>query len=168
MAYLPFPKTWPMYTSKDKLGDWFESYASIMELDVWLRTEAKAAEYDDESKEWTVTLSRDGFERSLHVKHVAWCAGHIALPSIPNFPGMKQFKGDIYHSSQHQDARALNPQGKKVVVVGTGNSGHDIAQDFYEQGADVTLLQRGPTYVITEAKGLPLLPENLSIDKENQ
>ena len=35
LAYLPFPDSWPIYTPKDKLGDWFESYASAMELNVW-------------------------------------------------------------------------------------------------------------------------------------
>ncbi|KAJ5747711.1 flavin-containing monooxygenase [Penicillium nucicola] len=168
MAYLPFPKTWPMYTSKDKLGDWLECYANIMELDIWLNVKVLGAVYDDVKSQWTVNIDSNGLTRELHPRHVVWCAGHIALPSVPLFSGMNQFQGQIYHSSQHQDAGALNCQGKKVIVVGTGNSGHDIAQDFYNHGAEVTMLQRSGTYVITEARGLPFLPENLGIDCEDQ
>lgn len=167
MAYLPFPKNWPKYCSKDKLADWFEAYATIMELNIWLKTHIQSAKYDEIKKRWTVTLVRDGVERQVHPRHIAWCAGHLGLPKIPNFPGQDLFKGRIYHGSQHQDAGLDSPRGKKVVVVGTGNSGHDIAQDFYEHGAEVTMLQRGGTYVLTDKKGLPLLPENINLENEN-
>ncbi|KAH8693807.1 flavin-containing monooxygenase [Talaromyces proteolyticus] len=164
MSYLPFPKNWPKYSSKDKLADWFEAYASIMELNVWLKTEIKVADYDETKKRWSVILVRDGVERQVHPRHIAWCAGHLGLPKIPNFPGEEKFKGTIYHGSQHYDAGQHSPKGKKVIIVGTGNSGHDIAQDFYTHGAHVTMLQRGGTYVLTEQKGLPLLPENMNIE----
>lgn len=168
LAHLPFPKTWPKYLPKDKLADWLESYSTIMELNVWTQTAVKSAEYDEAAGNWTVCLVRDGVERILRPRHIAWCAGHLGLPKIPSFPGQGDFKGTIYHASQHVDARELAPQGKKVVVVGTGNSGHDIAQDFYQQGAVVTMLQRGPTYVLTEEHGLPLIPENHGIDNDNR
>jgi cation diffusion facilitator CzcD-associated flavoprotein CzcO len=51
--------------------------------------------------------------------------------------------------------------GKKVVVVGTGNSGHDVAQNYYENGAQVTMLQRSGTYVISAKTGLFMLHEGL-------
>ncbi|RAL15797.1 flavin-containing monooxygenase [Aspergillus homomorphus CBS 101889] len=164
LAHLPFPKTWPKYLPKDKLADWLEAYATVMELNVWTYTEIRTAVYVEQSQQWTVCLIRNGVERILHPRHLAWCAGHLGLPKIPSFPGQAGFEGKIYHASQHIDARQLAPQGKTVVVVGTGNSGHDIAQDFYQQGASVTMLQRGPTYVLTEKNGLPLLPENHGID----
>lgn len=50
MAYLPFPKNWPEFTPKDKLGDWFEAYANIMELNVWVKTSVTGATYDDSKK----------------------------------------------------------------------------------------------------------------------
>lgn len=164
MAYLPFPKTWPKYTAKDKLADWLEAYASIMELNIWLNSEVKNAQYDESTMQWTVSLLWDGVERTLRPRHLVWCAGHLALPKIPTFPGQSTYKGIVYHASEHVDAGQQYPNGKSVVVVGTGNSGHDIAQDFYEHGARVTMLQRGGTYVLTEKHGLPLLPENIGVD----
>ncbi|BCR86265.1 putative flavin-binding monooxygenase [Aspergillus chevalieri] len=162
MAYLPFPKNWPQFTPKDKLGDWFEAYASIMELNVWLKTSIKSAEYDDSKSQWTVTLTRgDGSERVLYPRHIVWCTGHSGEPKVPTFVGQERFKGQFYHGSQHRDASESDMKGKKVVVVGTGNSGHDIAQNFYENGADTTMLQRSGTYVITVEKGVFMMHEGL-------
>jgi cation diffusion facilitator CzcD-associated flavoprotein CzcO len=164
MAYLPFPKNWPKYSSKDKLADWLEAYAKIMELNIWLSTKIQTAKYDDAKMGWTVHLTRAGNELVLRPKHIIWCGGLAGVPKMPNFPGQSQFNGMIYHASQHTDASQYNPAGKKVVVVGTGNSGHDISQDFCEHGAEVTMVQRRGTYVLTAEKGLPLLPESLGLE----
>lgn len=160
MAYLPFPKNWPQFTPKDKLGDWFEAYASLMELNVWTNTSVVSAAYDDNTSIWTVTVRKpDGFERTLHPKHVVFATGHSGEPKVPTFLGQEKFRGTVYHGSQHRDAAEYDVRGKKVIVVGTGNSGHDIAENFYENGADVTMLQRRGTYVISVDKGVFMLHE---------
>ncbi|KAL4899566.1 hypothetical protein BDW74DRAFT_189041 [Aspergillus multicolor] len=162
MAYLPFPKNWPEFTPKDKLGDWFEAYASIMELNVWTKTSVTGASYDEGKKEWSVTITRgNGSERVLHPRHLVWCTGHSGEPLVPTFPNQGKFKGTIYHATKHQDASQHDVKSKKVTVVGTGNSGHDIAQNFHENGADVTMLQRRGTYVITQDKGIFMMHEGL-------
>ncbi|KAL3470485.1 hypothetical protein BJX99DRAFT_267399 [Aspergillus californicus] len=166
MAYLPFPKTWPKYSPKDKLADWLESYATIMELNIWPGSEVTSAVYSENEKTWTVAVVRDGVERSVRPRHIAWCAGHLGIPKVPSFPGQDQFEGEIYHTSRHDDAAKHACKGKNVVVVGTGTSGHDIAEDYCRNGAHVTMLQRGPTYVVTEPKGLQLLPENFGLDED--
>lgn len=160
MAYLPFPKNWPQFTPKDKLGDWFEAYASLMELNVWTNTCVTSADYDDKTSTWTVTVRKpDGFTRTLNPKHVVFATGHSGEPKIPSFPGQETFKGTVYHGSQHKDASEYDVRGKRVIVVGTGNSGHDIAENFYENGAEVTMLQRRGTYVISVDKGVFMLHE---------
>ncbi|KAF9889709.1 hypothetical protein FE257_007015 [Aspergillus nanangensis] len=165
MAYLPFPKNWPQFTPKDKLADWFEAYAQIMELNVWLSTSVTSASYSDLTSSWTVTLTNlaTNTTRTVHPRHLIWCTGHSGEPKIPTFPSQELFAGSIYHGSAHTDA-SQDPavSGKNVVVVGTGNSGHDIAQNFYENGAaSVTLLQRSGTYVITAEKGVFMMHEGL-------
>lgn len=76
MAYLPFPPNWPLFTPKDKLGDWFESYASVMELNVWMSTRVDSAEYNDETSQWLVTVQRDNRPiRKLKPRHVVMCTG---------------------------------------------------------------------------------------------
>ncbi|CAK7233319.1 hypothetical protein SBRCBS47491_008568 [Sporothrix bragantina] len=158
MAYLPFPKNWPQFTPKDKLGDWFEAYASLMELNVWTKTKVGSTTYNETSKDWTVELVRDGTLRTVKPRHVVFCTGHAGEPKVPTFPDQAEFKGQVYHGSQHEDASKIpDIRGKKVVIVGTGNSGHDIAENFYENGAAVTMLQRRGTYVLSLDKGVFML-----------
>ncbi|KAK7413126.1 hypothetical protein QQX98_008012 [Neonectria punicea] len=159
LPFLPFPPDWPMYVPKDKLADWLEMYANVMELNVWTETTVQNAEYDEDNKVWSVTVRRgDGSERTLTPHHVVFATGQSGDPIIPAFPGTEDFKGVVYHGSQHQDASHFKNLGQKnVVVVGSGNSSHDICQNFYENGAArVTMLQRGGTYVISVDKGVPL------------
>ncbi|CAG8290935.1 unnamed protein product [Penicillium salamii] len=165
MAYLPFPQNWPQFTPKDKLGDWFEAYATIMELNIWMRTSIISAEYDESAGQWTVSLARgDGSQRIVRPRHVVWCTGHSGEARVPSFPGQESFKGNVYHGSQHRDASESDVRGKKVIVVGTGNSGHDIAQNYHENGADVTMLQRSGTYVLTADKGVFMMHKGLHED----
>ena len=152
-----------MFVAKDKLGDWFEAYASLMELNVWTKTSLSGATYDDATQSWSVAIERDdGSKRTLSPRHIVFCTGQAGEPKMPSFPGQKAFEGQVYHASEHQDASiGENMQGKRVVVVGTGNSGHDIAQNYYENGADVTMLQRRGTYVLTAKQGLIMLHEGM-------
>lgn len=163
MAYMKFPENWPLFTPKDKLADWFEMYASAMELNIWMKSTIKSAEFNDDTQMWNVDLIRgDGSARTMKPSHVVFATGHAGEAKIPSFPGQETFKGTVYHGSHHQDATfQSNVAGKKVVVVGTGNSGHDISQNYYENGAQVTMLQRSGTYVISAKTGLFMLHEGL-------
>lgn len=78
MAYLPFPSNWPLFTPKDKIGDWFEAYASLMELNVWMQTRIQSAEYNEATGDWSVQVERGGEPiRRLKPRHVIMCTGKI-------------------------------------------------------------------------------------------
>ncbi len=68
-----------------------------------------------------------------------------AVPNMPQVPGMETFKGDLHHSSKHPGAEAY--RGKKCVVIGSNNSAHDICAALWENGADVTMVQRSSTHI---------------------
>ncbi|KEF51107.1 uncharacterized protein A1O9_12830 [Exophiala aquamarina CBS 119918] len=155
MPYINFPAHWPVFTPKDKLGEFFESYAKLLELNVWVKTTLESTAWDDAKKLWTITVKRtkpDGTTetRSLHPKHVIQATGHSGKKNFPSTTkGLANFEGDVLcHSSEFKGAKPAS-KGKKAVVVGSCNSGHDIAQDFYEKGYDVTLVQRSTTCVIS-------------------
>ncbi|KAA1476298.1 FAD/NAD-P-binding domain-containing protein [Dentipellis sp. KUC8613] len=157
MPYFPFPSTWPVFTPALKLADWLETYADALELNVWTNATVTKAVQDPESKLWTVTCKRgDGSERTFAVPHVIFAVGWGGgAPQRPHFPGEDEFAGQILHSSEHKSAR--DHLGKKVVVVGACTSGHDICADYYNHGVDVTMYQRGETYVMSSANGLRVL-----------
>ena len=95
-----------------------------------------------------MTLRRaDGTKRTMHPRHVVLATGVSGIPSVPDIPGLKDFAGKVMHSSQYDDGE--NWKGKRAIVIGTGNSGHDIAQDLHSSGAEVTLLQRSSTLVVS-------------------
>ena len=160
LPYLPFPDHWPIYTPKDKMGDWLESYTKIMELDYWSSTACRRASFDEAKGEWTVVVERDGREITLTPKQLVIATGMSGFPEIPAFPGADRFKGKQHHSSRHPGGEGW--AGKRCVVVGSNNSAHDIAADLWEHGADVTLLQRSATLVVradTLARNRPLYSE---------
>lgn len=146
MPYMPFPPGWPVYIPKDKLANWFEAYAEALELNVWTETEFEGGTYDEATARWTVTLRRaDGSERTMRPRHIVMATGVSGIPNRPGLPGLADYTGTVLHSSQYGDGEAW--RGKRALVIGTGNSGHDIAQDLHASGAEVTMVQRAPTLV---------------------
>src|ERR1700692_4575500 len=87
LPYIDFPKNWPVFSPKDKIGDW-------LELNDWTNTTAKRASGDDAKKEWTVVVERDGKEITLRPKQLVFATGMSAKPNLPQFKGMDGFKGE--------------------------------------------------------------------------
>jgi putative flavoprotein involved in K+ transport len=146
MPYLPFPDHWPIFCPKDKLGDWLEMYTKVMELNFWHSTECQGAVYDEASREWVVTVNRAGETVVLRPKQLVLATGMSGVPNIPEVPGAKTFKGRQHHSSKHTSGEEF--RGQTCIVVGAGNSAHDICADLWEHGADVTMIQRSSTNVV--------------------
>jgi putative flavoprotein involved in K+ transport len=71
-----------VFSPKDKLGDWLESYTKIMELNYWTKSVAESATYDDVKKEWTVKVMRDGKLVTLRPKQVL-ATGMSGRPDDP-------------------------------------------------------------------------------------
>ena len=156
-----------VFTPKDKLADWFEYYAGILELNVWTSTTLEESEWREDTRQWTVKLLRNGEELSncillnrnfladeklgtLHPRHVILAIGHSGEPYMPShITGIGDFKGDRLVHSSHFTKPKNNAKEKKAVVIGCFNSGHDIARDYYDHGYDVTMVQRSSTLIVT-------------------
>ena len=148
LPYMPFPPTWPKYIPKDMLGDWLEMYAKAMELNCWSETEFLGGSYDDATGRWTARLrTADGDERVMHPRHLILSNGTNGIAHMPDLPGLKDFAGDMFHSHGFKSGAPWH--GKKALVLGTGNSGHDVAQDLHSHGVDTTIIQRGSTTVVS-------------------
>lgn len=146
LPYLKFPDNWPVYTPKDKIGDWLESYVKIMEVPYWSDTEMKSASFSEATGEWTVVVQHEGQDLTLRPRHLVFATGMAGKPRIPNVPGADIFRGDIHHSSQHAGPDAY--AGKKAVVIGSNNSAFDICGALWENNADVTMIQRSSTHIV--------------------
>ncbi|GJJ14647.1 hypothetical protein Clacol_008913 [Clathrus columnatus] len=157
MPYLRFPTSWPAYAPGKKMGDWLESYANILELNVWTSSTVTSVERDDEKKKWVVTVIKsDGTKRILNPTYVILGLGSYGnVPNIPVIPGAEKFKGEVLHSTQYKQPSGF--KGKKVVVIGSSTSGHDISDECQLHGIDVTMVQRSSTCVISVKKGMPFI-----------
>ncbi|MBZ9797943.1 NAD(P)/FAD-dependent oxidoreductase [Mesorhizobium sp. ES1-4] len=146
LPYIDFPKNWPVFAPKDKIGDWLEMYTKVMELNYWSSTTAKSASYDEKAKEWTVVVERDGEEITLKPKQLVLATGMSGKANWPKYKGQDIFRGEQQHSSTHPGPDKY--RGKKVVVIGSNNSAHDICAALWEAGADVTMVQRSSTHIV--------------------
>ena len=146
LPYLPFPPNWPIFAPKDKIGDWLEMYTRIMELNYWAKTTCKHASYDEAAQEWTVVVDRDGQEVTLKPRQLVLATGMAGKANMPDYPGMDRFKGDQHHSSKHPGPDAYT--GKRAVVIGSNNSAHDICAALWQNGVDVTMVQRSSTHIV--------------------
>ncbi|MGB3418315.1 MAG: NAD(P)/FAD-dependent oxidoreductase [Mesorhizobium sp.] len=146
LPYIPFPEHWPVFTPKDKMGDWLEMYVKVMELDYWTSTRCVSASYDANERRWTVELDRSGERITVRPKQLVFATGAYGPAREVDLPGMDRFAGEVLHSSRYSDGSRF--RGRNCVVIGAASSAHDVAVDLWEAGANVTMIQRSPTTVV--------------------
>jgi putative flavoprotein involved in K+ transport len=146
LPYLPFPPNWPVFSPKDKVADWLEFYTRVMDVPYWSKTTCLSASFDAAAGRWAVEVDRDGERLTLQPTHLVLATGMSGKPNMPTLPGQDVFRGDQHHSSVHPGPDRYI--GKKAVVVGSNNSAHDICKALYENGVDVTMVQRSSTHIV--------------------
>jgi len=150
LPFFPYPKDYPRYPSRTQVIDYLESYAEKFDLDIRFHQQVISAR--SERDEWKVQ-TQDHF---YHAQNLVIAAGYNQEPLLPTWPGQDSFKGVMRHSSQYKNGEQF--RGKKVLVVGFGNSGGEIAIDLWEHGAQVGLAVRSAVNVIPrEFFGIPIL-----------
>lgn len=148
LPYMPFPDTWPVFLPKDKLAGWFESYVDAMEINFAGGTTLTGATYDTDARCWIATLTVAGHTRTLRPRHIVMATGVSGIPFRPALPGLELFPGEVIHSSEYTDSTAY--RDKDIVIIGSGNSAHDVAQDLHSSGAArVTMVQRNSTTIVS-------------------
>ena len=172
---LPFPDHYPIFPSRNQVGAYLNSYWQLMDLHIRFNTDVIAADFDDGTARWHVQVkptssgSNDTADRAKkYIAKVFVCATGVC-PSdgyvIPQWkgdfyaeaatthrcylqcccPGRGDYTGTVMHSRFFRNAEEF--RGKKCLIVGCGNSGAEIAIDFYEHGCDTTVLCRSPIMV---------------------
>ena len=146
LPYIKFPENSPVFSPKDKIGDWLEMYTRVMELNYWGSTEAKSASWDPEAQEWAVQVEREGRALTLRPKQLVFATGMSSRANLPELQGMDVFRGEQHHSSRHPGPDGY--RGQRVVVIGSNNSAHGIRAALWESGVDVTMVQRSSTHIV--------------------
>ena len=154
LAHFPIPSRYPTYLSRDDVVAYLQEYARHFELRVVTGTVvSRIRSVADASYAWTVeTTSGDVWEGRI----VVIATGQYRLPIVPQWPGHDSFAGRIVHSASYSNATPY--VGQRVLVVGAGNSGAEIATDLSDNGAAyVALSVRTPPPVVPrDPFGLPV------------
>jgi putative flavoprotein involved in K+ transport len=145
----PIPKQEGKWVSRDGVVRYLQAYAKHHGLNIRFRTEAKRIDRTNGS--WSVYTQ----DEALSAESVVMASGYNRRPSMPAWPGAEVFTGELLHSVDYRNARPY--AGKDVLVVGTGNSGAEIAVDLVEGGArEVTIAVRTPPNIMRrDIKGFP-------------
>src|SRR5947209_13680434 len=145
----PIPRRFGRWVSRDDVVAYLEQYAQHHELEVLADTEVRAIERDGER--WRLTTSGE----QLVAENVVVATGYNHTPFMPDFPGRDGFEGELVHASDYRNAAPY--RGRDVLVVGSGNTGAEIAVDLVEGGAGRVRLavRTPPNIVLREAMGVP-------------
>ncbi|XP_076308580.1 uncharacterized protein LOC143223999 [Tachypleus tridentatus] len=158
----PPPKEFPNYMHNSYMIRYIEMYAEEFDLvrHIHFRHEILKVEENhdfDETGRWKVTIRNIEEDRSFEdvFDGVMVCTGHHVFPHIPSFPGMEKFKGKILHTHSYKKPDGFGD--KKVVVVGIGNSGGDVAVELSQIADKVFLSTRSGSWIIQRVgpKGKP-------------
>ena len=154
LPFVPYPRAAPRYPSRDDVIAYLQGYAGAMGLRPRLGegVTAIAAAPDGEQPGWTVDTPRARYR----ARHVVVATGLARVPVLPAWPGRDDYRGQVLHSSRYANGAAW--RGGRVLVVGIGNSGGEIAVDLLEHGATPALSVRGAVNVIPrDVLGIPIL-----------
>ncbi|CAD5120537.1 DgyrCDS9103 [Dimorphilus gyrociliatus] len=158
----PIPGDFPNYMHNTKLMEYFHMYANHFDLKKHIKfhheilSVKKSKSFEKDGK-WNVkvkNLQADS-ETELIFDAVLLCTGHHAKRFSPKFKGQEKFKGKILHSHQYKHPRGY--EDSKVVIVGIGNSGGDIAVELGRISKQVYLSTRRGTWVLNRVgtNGIP-------------
>ncbi len=150
LPFFPLPEEYPRYPSRVQMIDYLEAYARRFQLAPRLGQRVESARRIDGS--WEVQTQDTHYQAA----NLVIATGNSREPSLATWPGKESFRGRILHSSEYRDGESFH--GEKVLVVGFGNSGGEIAIDLWEHGAEPSLAVRSPVNVIPrDLFGIPIL-----------
>lgn len=152
MSHLPgmrFPRGTPLFLSRDTFLEYLHDYRRRFSLPIESDREVTSLERADDG--WRVTANGETFD----AKAVVVASGIISNPRTPKIPGMDEFRGEVRHSITYR--RPDEVRGKRVLVVGAGNSAGEIASELGREGIDTTVAVRsGANVVPLQILGVPI------------
>ncbi|HEY3792982.1 MAG TPA: NAD(P)/FAD-dependent oxidoreductase [Bradyrhizobium sp.] len=147
---MAMPPTYPLYPSRQQVVEYLENYAARFDIHPVFNT--TVGRLWSERGRWFA----DAVGGSVSAPVAVVATGLADAPYRPSWPGMELYGGPVIHSSEYRNPAPY--AGKRVLVVGFGNSGGEIALDLVESGVDVALSVRGPVQVLPrDLLGFPIV-----------
>ena len=157
LPYRAYPHTYPRYPSRQQFVEYLDDYARTFGLEPEFSRDVQRISRDADGT-WNVATNAGDY----HGRRVVVATGFNRTPNVPRWPGQETFPGRIIHSSEYTNAEAF--RGGRVLVVGFGNSGAEIALDLAEHGVSCAVAVRGKVNVIPrELFGIPIVVFSLAL-----
>ncbi|KAL3566211.1 hypothetical protein D5086_031626 [Populus alba] len=147
LPLMGFPTEFPTYPTKQQFLHYLESYAQMFEIGPRFNETVSHAEYDKVIGFWRVKTVGKKLEETEYVcRWLVVATGENAEAVVPEIHGMEDFGGDIKHTSYYRSGEEFT--GKKVLVVGCGNSGMEVCLDLCNHSAKPSLVVRNTVHVL--------------------
>ena len=157
LPYRAYPRTYPRYPSRQQVVEYLDDYARAFQLQPEFDRDVRHCVRGADGV-WDVATNAGHYRG----RHVVVATGYNRVPNVPRWPGQDTFPGKIIHSRDYTNGQAF--RSKRVLVVGFGNSGAEIALDLVEHGARCTIAVRGTVNVIPrELLGVPITDFSLAL-----
>lgn len=140
LPFVPFPKTYPTYVPRESLVQYYEDYAR--KLEIYPQFGQEVTKVSRQSGGWLINTQ----DQSFHRKHVIIATGVNRVPVYPTWSGESEFEGKISHSRSYKNV--VPYRGRKVLVVGMGNTGAEIALDLAENDVETYLSVRSEVNIV--------------------
>ncbi|XP_005374887.1 PREDICTED: dimethylaniline monooxygenase [N-oxide-forming] 3 [Chinchilla lanigera] len=151
---VPFPDDFPNFIHHGKLQEYIVAFARQKDLLKYIQFETLVTSVTKRpdfsiTGQWDLTTEKDGKKESAIFDAVMICSGHHVYPNIPreSFPGLTDFKGKCFHSRDYKEPGIW--KGKRVLVIGLGNSGCDIAAELSHTAEQVMISSRSGSWVMS-------------------
>lgn len=159
LPHLPFPEDYPRYVGREQLVDYLAAYAEKFGLQPWFGEEAQ--EIRRQQGGW-LTRCRSG--RTFLSRKVVLATGANGRANQPGFPGQEGYLGRVFHSENYRVAESF--AGQRVLVVGMGNTGAEIALDLAHGGASASISVRSPLNIVRrDVLGRPVQVTSILLSK---
>ncbi|TYG57589.1 hypothetical protein ES288_D08G155100v1 [Gossypium darwinii] len=149
LPHMPFPDSYPRFVSRQQFVSYLDDYVSRFKISPLYRRTVESAGFDGETGKWIVKARNlgSGEVEELEGRFLVVASGETSNPFTPVIEGLNTFPGDVLHSTRFRNGKAF--QNQKVLVVGSGNSGMEIAFDLANHGAQTSLVVRSPVHILS-------------------
>ncbi|KAL9167962.1 hypothetical protein ABFS82_05G130600 [Erythranthe guttata] len=143
LPLMAFPRDFPKYPGKQQFVEYLEAYAKRFEIRPIFNQSVVAAEFDGDLGFWKV---RTAAEVEYVCRWLVVATGENAEAVVPEIEGADEFGGEVVHTSEYRSGDVYT--GKKVLVVGCGNSGMEVCLDLCNHNAIPSLAVRDTVHIL--------------------
>ncbi|KAE8766589.1 putative oxidoreductase czcO-like protein [Hordeum vulgare] len=150
LPHMSYPVDAPTYIPKTLFVNYLDDYIERFNIQPKYLTSVESSTYDNDKKCWCIVAHDMAKSKIVKftAKFLVVASGENSAENIPMIPGLQSFSGDVIHSSSYKSGKSYS--GMNVLVIGSGNSGMEIAYDLAAHGANTSIVIRSPIHVMTK------------------